>query len=244
MINAPKPEDVIFQEDFSIESVYVKSPITENIILTERKNGFRMGTDSVLLSKFASTLKSEKGVDLGTGSGVIPLLLISENKCKEITGIEIQKSLYELAVHNAISNGAENRFFPIHGDIREIKALYPAESADFVTLNPPYFKRGSGKQSVLEEKLIARHEENGVIGDFCRAASHCLKYGGKFFAVFRADRMTELLYAMRDNGIEPKHIELIYKNQNVETVLVKGQKGAKEGLKISVRPSSIVHSGN
>ena len=76
-----------------------------------------MGTDSVLLSKFASTLKSEKGVDLGTGSGVIPLLLISENKCKEI--------LYELAVHNAISNGAENRFFPIHGDIREIKALYP-----------------------------------------------------------------------------------------------------------------------
>jgi tRNA1Val (adenine37-N6)-methyltransferase len=184
----------------------------------------------------------EKGVDLGTGSGVIPLLLLSENKCKEVFGIEVQEGLYHLAKHNAKTNGMKDRFFPIHGDIREIKKLYPPESADFVTLNPPYFKRGTGKESITEEKLIARHEMNGVIGDFCAAASYCLKFGGKFFAVFRADRLTELLYAMRDSKIEPKHIELIYKGNKVETVLVKGIKGAKEGLTIEVKPSEIVHS--
>ena len=241
---------MIFENDFSKyepsrfenEDIYEKSPITESVVLTERKNGFRMGTDSVLLSKFASTLPKEKGVDLGTGSGVIPLLLLSENKCREIVGIEIQESLYELAIHNTFSNKTENRFFPIFGDIRHIEALYPRESADFVTANPPYFKKGSGKQSELLEKLTARHEENGEIESFCRAASYCLKYGGKFFVVFRADRLCELLYSMRDNGIEPKQIELIYKGQTAETVLVKGQKGAKEGLKITVKPTSIVHS--
>ncbi len=232
----------ISKEDFSDNEIYTESPITERIVLTERKNGFRMGTDSVLLSKFVSVLPSEKGVDLGTGSGVIPLLLLSENKCKEVSGIEIQKSLYSLAVHNAHKNGMNDRFFPIHGDIREISSLYPREAADFVTLNPPYFKAGSGKQSELEEKLIARHEMNGVIGDFCFAAAHCLKYGGKFFAVFRADRLTELLYSMRDNDIEPKVLEIIYNGQTAQTVLVKGIKGAKEGLKITVSPTSLVKS--
>ena len=228
--------------DFSDSEEYVPSPITETVILTERKNGFRMGTDSVLLSKFVSSTPMEKGVDLGTGSGVIPLLLLSENKCKEMCGIEVQEGLYHLAKYNAKTNGMKDRFFPLHGDIREIKKLYPPESADFVTLNPPYFKRGTGKESITEEKLIARHEMNGVIGDFCASASYCLKFGGKFFAVFRADRLTELLYAMRDSKIEPKHIELIYKGNKVETVLVKGIKGAKEGLTIEVRPSEIVHS--
>jgi tRNA1Val (adenine37-N6)-methyltransferase len=229
-------------EDFLNEEIYAESPITEKIVLTERKNGFRMGTDSVLLSKFVSSLPSEKGVDLGTGSGVIPLLLLSENKCREISGIEIQKSLYSLAIHNAEKNGMKDRFFPLQGDIRKISELYPRETADFVTLNPPYFKEGSGKQSELEEKLIARHEMNGVIGDFCSAASYCLKYGGKFFAVFRADRLTELLYSMRDNGIEPKHIEIIYKGNAAQTVLVKGIKGAKEGLSITVSPSKLIQS--
>lgn len=228
--------------DFSNEDVYVKSPINDKIILTERKNGFRMGTDSVLLSKFVSVLPYEKGVDLGTGSGVIPLLLLSENKCREMHGIEIQETLYSLAVHNAFSNGMENRFFPISGDIRNVQKLLPAESADFVTVNPPYFKKGSGKRSESEEKLTARHEENGVIGDFCHAASYLLKFGGKFFAVFRADRLTELLYAMRDNGIEPKCIELIYKGKKVETVLVKGKKGASSGLEILVKPTETVYS--
>lgn len=230
------------ENDFSNEEIYVKSPINEKVILTERKNGFRMGTDSVLLSKFVSVLPSEKGLDLGTGSGVIPLLLLSENKCSEMRGIELQKSLYSLAIHNAVENGMKNRFFPLCGDIREISKLYPCEKADFVTINPPYFKKGSGKQSEVTEKLTARHEENGGIKDFCASASYALKFGGKLFVVFRADRLTELLYAMRENGIEPKALQLIYKGENVETVLVKGIKGGKEGLKITVKKQEIVHS--
>ncbi len=228
--------------DFADENIYTDSPITEKIVLVERKNGFRMGTDSVLLSKFVNVLRNEKGVDLGTGSGVIPLLLLSENKGGQIHGIEIQKSLYSLAVHNAKKNGFEDRFTPINGDIRDIKSLYPRESADFVTLNPPYFKKGSGKGSELDEKLIARHEVNGVIEDFCYAASYCLKFGGKFFAVFRADRLIELICAMKKNSIEPKHIEFIYKKGNAETVLIQGTKGAKSGLTVTGKEATLVRS--
>jgi len=232
-----------FEEyDFSNEDIYEKSPINEKVVLLERKNGFRMGTDSVLLSKFVNVLRNEKGVDLGTGSGVIPLLLLSENKGKHIHGIEIQKSLYSLAVHNAKKNGFENSFTPINGDIRNIKSLYPMESADFVTLNPPYFKKGSGKESEVGEKLIARHEMNGIIDDFCRAASYCLKFGGKFFAVFRADRLIELICAMKNNNIEPKHIEFIYKKGNAETVLIQGTKGAKSGLIVTGKEAALVRS--
>ncbi|MBE6648604.1 MAG: methyltransferase domain-containing protein [Ruminococcaceae bacterium] len=229
-------------ENYADEEIYEKSPINERVILTERKNGFRMGTDSVLLSKFAGILPHEKGMDLGTGSGVIPLLLLSENKGKEIKGIEIQESLHKLALHNAKENGFEDKFTPILGDIRNISSFCERETMDFVTLNPPYFKNGSGKQSESLEKLTARHEMNGVIDDFCAAASYCLKYGGKFYAVFRADRLTELLYAMKENRIEPKHIELIYKKEKVETVLVQGTKGAKAGLKITVKETSLVQS--
>ena len=232
-----------FEEyDFSNEDIYEESPINEKVVLLERKNGFRMGTDSVLLSKFVNILRNEKGVDLGTGSGVIPLLLLSENKGKHIHGIEIQKSLYSLAVHNAKRNGFENSFTPINGDIRHIKNLYPMESADFVTLNPPYFKKGSGKESEVGEKLIARHEMNGIIDDFCHAASYCLKFGGKFFAVFRADRLIELICAMKNNNIEPKHIEFIYKKGNAETVLIQGTKGAKSGLIVTGKESALVRS--
>ena len=220
----------------------VDSPINDRVMLTEHKDGFRMGTDSVLLSKFVKALPREKGVDLGTGSGVIPLLLLSEGKGGEITGIEIQSSLYYLATLNSEKNGFSHCFKAINGDIRDIKQLYPHESADFVTLNPPYFKEGSGKQSEGIEKLTARHEMNGDIRDFCAAASHCLKFGGRFYAVFRADRLTELLYAMKENKIEAKHIEFICKRNNAETVLISGIKGAKVGLKVTVEESKTVTS--
>ncbi len=225
-----------------LQTEIVISPINDKVALAEHKNGFRMGTDSVLLSKFVKASSAEKGVDLGTGSGVIPLLLLSENKGGEICGVEIQESLFSLAKQNAKNNGFEEKFHPILGDIRNIKSILPCESADFVTLNPPYFKEGSGKQSESGEKLTARHEKNGSIVDFCAAASHCLKFGGRFYAVFRADRLTELLYAMRDNKIEAKHIVLVYKNDISETVLVRGVKGAKPGLKITVKKTALVHS--
>lgn len=234
--------NTIINEDFTNAEVYVESPINDRVILLERKNGFRMGTDSVLLSKFVSVPKNAKGVDLGTGSGVIPLLLLSENKASHVYGVEIQKTLFDLAVHNGTKNGFSSEFTPVLGDIRDIKSLLSAECADFVTLNPPYFKQGSGKESILDEKLIARHEMNGVIDDFCVAAAHCLKYGGKVFAVFRADRLMDILFAMRKCNLEPKHIEFIYKGENAETVLIQGTKGANSGTKVTCKATKLIQS--
>jgi tRNA1Val (adenine37-N6)-methyltransferase len=240
MISTPNPKEAITENTNEYE--IVESPINEKVMLKEHKNGFRMGTDSVLLSKFVVATSKENGVDLGTGSGVIPLLLLSMGKGNSITGIEIQESLFELAKENAKDNGFENNFHPVLGDVRNINYIYESEKADFVTMNPPYFKCGSGKTSENIEKVTARHEMNGGLDAFCKAAAFCLKYGGRFYVVYRADRLTELLHAMTSRGIEAKEIVMIHKKGNVETVLVKGVKGAKPGLKISVKETELVKS--
>lgn len=220
----------------------VYSKISEKLTIAEYKNGLRLGTDAVLLAKFAGKGVKRKGVELGCGSGVISLMLLSEDRASELTGIEIQQKYALLALDNAEKNGLSDRFDCINADVREISSCMEGGRADIVLCNPPYYRAGSGKRSGSTEADIARHEVFGTIDDFCAAASYLLKYGGKFYTVFPPERLGTLICSLGRYKLEPKRIEFITHRGVPTLVLVQSEKNASEGVRIRFCETSEVHS--
>ncbi|HAN20291.1 MAG: hypothetical protein A2Y15_03595 [Clostridiales bacterium GWF2_36_10] len=212
-----------------------QTQINRKLNLEEPEGGIYFGTDVLLLAHFMGGFKSGVGVDLGTGSGIIPLLLLSSGIKVKITGIEIQKNYCDIANQNSGANGFSDKFSVLLGDIKEIKTLFPSGGADAVFTNPPYLKTTSGRHNVAEHKNIAFHEVFCDINDICRAASWCLKSGGKFYAVYRPERAVGFLTALRNNRLEPKKITFVYPSAEKapSLFLVEAKKDAKEGLLIS-----------
>ena len=205
--------------------------INDNLNLIQNENGLTFGTDAYLLSAFTVGGKNKVGADLGSGTGIIPLLLSSREKATKIYAIEVQESFCDLIAQNAKLNGFEERIIPVHTNVTDLRARDLGEELDFVTSNPPYMKTNSGKRNEHDEKYIARHEVCGDIGDFCACANRLLKHGGKFFCVYRPDRLTDLLFAMRENKLEPKVITFVAATSDSEPsmVLVRAIKGGAPG---------------
>jgi tRNA1Val (adenine37-N6)-methyltransferase len=207
--------------------------INENLKLIQNTNGLTFGTDAFLLSAFVSGGRNLLGADLGSGTGIIPLLLCNREKAKKIYAIEVQESFCELIAQNAELNGFSERIIPIHRNVTDLKASDLGQELDFVVSNPPYMKADSGKRNQHEEKFIARHEVCGDIGDFCACANRLLKHGGKFYCVWRPDRLTDLLFAMREHKLEPKVITFVSATTDSEPsmVLVRAIKGGASGCR-------------
>lgn len=203
------------------------------IRLTEYRDGQLFGTDALLLSRFVKGGRHKKGVDIGSGSGALSLLLLAENKAASMTGVEIQPRLASLSEQNAARNGLSDRYSAVCGDARLIKQLLSAECADFAVSNPPFMKAASGGQNPCEAKRIARHEEYLPVGDLCRAAAYLLRYGGSFYAVYRPERLCTLVCAMKSCGMEPKHIRFALSGSRASLVLVEAKKGGAEGAATS-----------
>ncbi len=214
--------------------------INENLSLIQYKEGLTFGTDSYLLAAFTRHQKSGIGAELGGGTGVVSLLAASRNRLEKIHCAEIQPYFADLIRRNAELNGLEDRVIPRLADVRDLTPDCFGCEVHAVFSNPPYMKPGSGKDNASPEMNTARREENGTIFDFAAAARRLLRHGGYFTAVYRPDRLAELLHAMRENRLEPKRLVMVYPSAADKPclVLAEGKKGASAGMVVS-RPLMI-----
>ena len=201
--------------------------VNDKLKLLQKPQGLTFGTDALLLAGYVNEAGA-LGAELGSGSGIISMLLLTRGKLSSATAIEVQEEYVRLTERNAELNGLADRLNAVLCDVRDFRS--PA-SFDAVFTNPPYMKTTSGKANELGAKNIARHEVFGDIADFCRSAKRILKYGGAFYAVYRPDRLTDLLCAMRDASLEPKRLTFVNADSDSapSMVLVEGRMGGKSG---------------
>ncbi len=206
--------------------------INASLILQEPDGGIRFGTDALLLADFASGVKRGFCIDLGTGSGVIPLLLLATGSKADFLGLELQREYADIAAENATNNGFSDRFKIICGDASDHKTLFESGAAESIVTNPPYMRLDCGASNGADALNIARREVSGGADIFIKAAAWCLKSGGSFFAVYRPDRLVNLICAMRNNRIEPKRLRAVIPSvgKKPSLILVEGRKDGKEGL--------------
>lgn len=209
--------------------------VNEHIQLIQRTDGLTFGSDAYLLAVFSRAVKNGVAVDLGSGTGIIPLLCLARNKAARVVAVEIQPAFAELIGRNATLNGMESRLTSLCADVREITAEAVGGEVDVVTANPPYMAPGSGARNTADEKYVARHEVCGTVADFCAAAGRLLKHGGRFFCVFRPERLGDLFAGLRDAHLEPKRMTLVQATVAAipSMVLVEAVKFAAPGLKVS-----------
>ena len=202
--------------------------------IIQKTNGFCFGMDAVLLSGFASVKPGEKVLDLGTGTGIIPILLKAKTQGKHFTGLEIQKECAEMASRSVKYNHLEEDVEIVQGDIKEAADIFGAASFDVVTTNPPYMSESHGLTNPTGHKAIARHELKCTLEDVLKASAKLLKPGGHFFMVHRPSRLGEIMSKMTACRIEPKRMQLVYPYVDKEPnmVLIEGTRGGNPGMKI------------
>ena len=221
-----KKNKIELDEDERIDDLEFK-----NLKIIQNKKGFCFGIDAVLLSDFAKNIKSNaKVLDLGTGTGIISILLCGKTKLNKVIGVEIQKNVYELAKKNIIINNLENRFEVINENITNLVNIYEKNLFDAIVTNPPYKKGNTGITNENKVKQISRHEISAKLEDFIEISSKLLKDKGEFYIIHRPERIVDLFSEMRKYKIEPKEIRLVFSNKNnpPKMILVKGVKNAKK----------------
>ena len=202
--------------------------------IIQKKKGFCFGMDAVLLSGFAQVKEGEAAVDLGTGTGIIPILLEAKTKGKHFTGLEIQEEVAEMAGRSVRLNQLENRVDIVRGDIREASRLFGKASFDVVTSNPPYMNDNHGLKNPELPKAIARHEVFCTLDDVCREASLLLKSGGRFYMVHRPHRLAEIITALKTYKLEPKRMKLVHPfvDKEANMVLIEAVRGGRSMMKV------------
>ncbi len=210
----------------------------------QRADAFRFGTDAVLLADFAAPRPRERVCDLGTGTGIIPLLLYGRRKDITVDAVEIQPDMADMANRSMQLNDLTEKIRVHAGDLREIRALLPHAKYDLVTCNPPYGKAGGTLLNPDESKRLARHEDTCHIEDVAQAAQWLLRNGGRLCCVFPAHRLLELCDAMRAKKIEPKRIRMVCSRADKapNLCLVEGKLDARPGL--HMEPTLIIYDEN
>ena len=222
--------DVELKENERIDDLEFKS-----LKIIQNEKGFCFGMDSVLLSDFAKNMKNNSTVlDLGTGTGIIPILLCGKTNLKKVIGIEIQQDVANMAKRSSQLNNLQDRFEVVNTNIIDLKNIYEKQSFDVIVTNPPYKKENTGITNENEAKLISRHEITANLEDFISISKDLLKDKGEFYMVHRPERLVDILSLMRKYKIEPKILKFVSPNKNKEPnlILIKGIKNANSFLKI------------
>ena len=202
--------------------------------IIQDKSRFCFGMDAVLLSGFAQVKRGETVLDLGTGTGIIPILLAAKTQGAHFTGLEIQPDSADMAARSVAYNHLEDKIGIVTGDIKDASKLFGASSFDVVTTNPPYMIGQHGLQNPDAAKAIARHEVLCTLEDVVRESAKMLRPGGRFFMVHRPFRLSEIFGCMTQYGIEPKRMRLVYPfvDKEPNMVLIEGMRGAKKRMTV------------
>ena len=235
-------ENIELKENERIDDLEYKG-----LKIIQNKDGFCFGIDSILLSDFAKKIKKgEKVLDLGTGTGIIATLLCGKTELSEITGIEVQEEVYEMAKRSIQLNHLEDKFKMIQDNILNLNNYFEKNTFDAIVTNPPYKKKETGIQNEDTRKLISRHEIEANLEGFIKISKDMLKDKGEFYIVYRPERLVDLLSIMRKYKIEPKRIRFVYSNIYAvsKLVLVEGVKNARPFLKLESNLYIYDENGN
>ena len=192
---------------------------------------FRVSTDSMVLADFCRDAGG-RGLDLGCGCGTVGLLLLGSGATGSVCGIEIQPEAAQQAEENARRNGLADRFSVVCGDLRQAHAQIPAGSFDFAVSNPPYYPPGSGRLRKEDSLSLARSELCCPLDALCAAAARALRWGGRFCAVYRPERLCDLVCALRESGLEPKRLRMVEAEPGraPSLLLIEAVRGGRPGL--------------
>lgn len=202
--------------------------------LYQHKDGYRFSVDALLLYAFVNMKHVNHAVDLGTGSGIIGLLLAKKYPKSTVLLVELQKTLARLAEKNISLNGLQEQVSLLNADIKDLRSLLGPHCCDLVVSNPPFRKPTTGRLSTGEEKAIARHELKIKLPELAAAASYLLKGKGRFFMIFHPDRLLEVLDALRLHHLEPKRLRFVHNDLTAvsKIFMLEAVKDGKPGLKL------------
>lgn len=202
--------------------------------IIQKTNGFCFGMDAVLLSGFAQVKQGEKAIDLGTGTGIIPILLEAKYKGEHYTGLEIQNEMADMALRSVALNRLEDKISIVCGDIKEASSLFGNAVFDVVTSNPPYMNDSHGLKNPHVPKAIARHEVLCTLDDVCREAARLLKPGGRFYMVHRPHRLIEIITTLTKYKLEPKRMKMVHPfvDRDANMVLIEAVRGGRSMIKV------------
>ncbi len=204
------------------------------IRVLQSRSGYRFSIDAVILASHAGKHNAGKVLDLGTGCGIIPLILAFRNPDIKIYGVEVQKGLADIAALNVKENHMEDCITILCKDMKDLKYDMVSGPADMVVSNPPYRKAHSGRINPNRERAVARHEIKAALPDVIETARRILRISGRFIMIYPAERLTECLMQMQSSGIEPKYLRMIHSGHRTEAklVLAEGVRGGRPGVKV------------
>ncbi len=231
--------DIKLNENERIDDLEYK-----NLKIVQDKDGFCFGIDSVLLSDFAKEIRSKSIVlDLGTGNGVLGILLCGKTNLSKIYGVEIQEDIATIAQKSINLNKLNNRFEIINDNIKNLNSYFKNDSIDAIISNPPYKKDNSGLKNESQKKLIARHEITANLEDFISVSAKLLKSNGSLYMVHRPERLADLFYLLKKYKLEPKKLRFVqsFTNSKPKFFLIKATKNANSFLNIE-QPLIIYNS--
>ena len=202
--------------------------------IIQNPDKFCFGMDAVLLSGFARAKEGSSVLDMGTGTGIIPILMAARTKAAHLTGLEIQEESADMSRRSVALNGLEEKIRIVTGDIKEAESLFGAASFDVITCNPPYMIGRHGLVNPADAKAIARHEILCTLEDVIRQTAGLLKPGGNFFMVHRPFRLVEIMVLLRQYKLEPKRMQLVYPfvDKEPNMVLIEANRGGKPRIKV------------